>query len=126
MTRLPNGSLKITFRVAGLDAIKRWIFYLDPECQVLEPMRLKEMLHKDLSRNLPQCSKSTISISLLKEIGQSDWELAIHGWKAGCQNERSDLKHEGVAGMRRDTLGGRKEEVMKGIRAFLCVLCALA
>jgi predicted DNA-binding transcriptional regulator YafY len=68
VTRLPNGSLEITFRVAGLDEIKRWILSLGPECQVLEPENLKEMVRKDLSRNLAQYSKNPVFIDLMEEI----------------------------------------------------------
>ena len=31
-----DGSLELTFQVAGLDEIKRWILGFNPECQVLE------------------------------------------------------------------------------------------
>jgi predicted DNA-binding transcriptional regulator YafY len=68
ITKLPNGSLEITFRVAGLDEIKRWILSFGPEAAVLEPEKLKEMVRKDLSRNLAQYSKSTVSINLMREI----------------------------------------------------------
>jgi predicted DNA-binding transcriptional regulator YafY len=67
-TKLPSGSLEITFRVAGLDEIKRWILSFGPEATVLEPEKLKEMVRKDLSRNLAQYSKSTVSINLMREI----------------------------------------------------------
>ena len=68
ITKLPNGSLEITFRIAGLDEIKRWILSFGPEAAVLEPEKLKEMVRKDLSRNLAQYSKSTVSINLMREI----------------------------------------------------------
>ena len=42
-TRLADGGLDITFRVAGLDEIKRWILSFGPEAQVLDPSRLKQM-----------------------------------------------------------------------------------
>jgi predicted DNA-binding transcriptional regulator YafY len=67
-TKLPNGSLEITFRVAGLDEIERWVLSLGPECLVLEPEKLKDMVRKDLSKHLAQYSKSPVSINLLKEI----------------------------------------------------------
>ena len=47
ITKLPDGSAEITFRVAGLDQIKRWILSFGPECRVLDPEKLKEMVHKD-------------------------------------------------------------------------------
>jgi predicted DNA-binding transcriptional regulator YafY len=68
ITKLPGGNLEITFQVAGLDEIKRWILSFGPECQVLVPAKLKELVHKDLSRNLAQYSKSPVSINLLKEM----------------------------------------------------------
>jgi len=45
-----DGSLDLTFRVAGLDEIKRWVLSFGPEAQVLEPKKLKEMLLKDLRK----------------------------------------------------------------------------
>jgi len=68
ITKLPNGSLEMTFRVAGLDEIKRWVLSFGPECQVLEPEELKEMVRKDLSRNLAQYSKPRSSFILMKEM----------------------------------------------------------
>ncbi|MDO8956095.1 MAG: WYL domain-containing protein [Deltaproteobacteria bacterium] len=68
ITKLPDGSLEITFRVAGLDEIKRWILSFGPETLVLEPEKLKEMVRKDLSRNLAQYSNSPVSMNLMKEI----------------------------------------------------------
>jgi predicted DNA-binding transcriptional regulator YafY len=58
----------MTFRVAGLDEIKRWILSLGPECQVSEPEKLKKMVCKDLSKNLAQYSTSPLSLNLMKEI----------------------------------------------------------
>ena len=54
--------------VAGLDEIKRWILSFAPEAAVLEPEKLKEMVRKDLSRNLAQYPKSPVSINLIREI----------------------------------------------------------
>ena len=68
ITKLPDGGLQIAFRVAGLDEIKRWVMSFGPEAVVLEPERLKEMVRKDLSRNLAQYSASPASIYLMKEI----------------------------------------------------------
>ena len=68
ITKLPDGSFELTFRVAGLDEIKRWILSFGPEAVVLEPERLKEMARKYLSRNLAQYSKPPFSFNLLKEI----------------------------------------------------------
>jgi predicted DNA-binding transcriptional regulator YafY len=68
ITKVADGSLEIIFRVAGLDEIKRWVLSLGPEVAVLEPEKLKEMVRKDLSRNLAQYSTSPISMSVMKEI----------------------------------------------------------
>jgi predicted DNA-binding transcriptional regulator YafY len=66
--KLPNGGLEIAFRVAGLDEIKRWVLSFGPECQVLEPERLREMVRKDLSRNLSQYLKPRHSVNLMEEM----------------------------------------------------------
>jgi predicted DNA-binding transcriptional regulator YafY len=68
VTRLPDGGLEMSFRVAGLDEIKRWILSFGPEAQVLEPAKLKEMVRKDLSRNLAQYSKPPLSFNFMKEV----------------------------------------------------------
>jgi predicted DNA-binding transcriptional regulator YafY len=68
VSKLPDGSLEIIFRVAGLDEIKRWVLSFGPEVAVLEPEKLKEMVRKDLSRNLAQYSTSPISMNVMKEI----------------------------------------------------------
>ena len=52
ITKLPNGGLEMTFRVAGLDEIKRWILSFGPEAQVLEPLSLRQMVCADLQRSL--------------------------------------------------------------------------
>ncbi len=54
VTKLHDGSLEMSFWVAGLDEIKRWLLSFGPEAAVLEPEKLREMLRKDLSRNLAQ------------------------------------------------------------------------
>jgi len=63
-----DGSLELSFRVAGLDEIKRWVLSFGPEAVVLEPEKLKEMVRKNLSRNLAQYSKGPVSMKLMKEI----------------------------------------------------------
>jgi hypothetical protein len=47
---LPDGSLDLTFHVAGLDEIKRWVLSFGPEMVVLEPEQLREMVREDLGR----------------------------------------------------------------------------
>ena len=68
MTKLPDGSIEITFRVAGLDEIKRWVLSFGPDAIVLEPEKLKEMVRKDLSRNLAQYLTGPIAEKSMKEI----------------------------------------------------------
>jgi len=63
-----DGSLELSFRVAGLEEIKRWVLSFGPDILVLEPERLKEMVRKDLSRNLAQYSKPLVSVNLVKEM----------------------------------------------------------
>jgi predicted DNA-binding transcriptional regulator YafY len=63
-----DGSLELSFRVAGLDEIKRWVLSFGPEAVVLEPLKLREMVRKDLSRNLSQYSKPPVSIDLMREM----------------------------------------------------------
>jgi len=47
-----DGSLELTFRVSGLDEIKRWVLSFGPEAIVLEPIRLKETIRTELSKTL--------------------------------------------------------------------------
>ncbi len=66
--KMADGSLEMTFQVAGLDEIKRWILSFGQEAVVLEPARLREMVRKDLSGNLAQYSKPPVSMDLMKEM----------------------------------------------------------
>jgi predicted DNA-binding transcriptional regulator YafY len=66
-TKLPDGRLEITFRVAGLDEIKRWILSFGPEGQVLEPSRLKQMVCVDLQKSLGQYTAHRIAYDLMRE-----------------------------------------------------------
>ena len=68
VTKLPDGGLEMTFRVAGLDEIKRWILSFGPECQVLEPEKLRKLLHQDLQKNLAQYSTTPVSKEILREM----------------------------------------------------------
>ena len=54
----PDGGLEITFRVAGLGEIKSWILSFGPEAVVMEPENLRELVRRDLSKNLAQYSTS--------------------------------------------------------------------
>jgi predicted DNA-binding transcriptional regulator YafY len=49
ITKLLDGGIELTFKVAGIDEIKRWVLSLGPEALVLEPKRLQEMVQKDLA-----------------------------------------------------------------------------
>ena len=50
----------MTFQVAGLDEIRRWVLSLGPEAQVLEPARLKQMVRADLQKSLGQYSANRV------------------------------------------------------------------
>jgi len=50
--RLPDGGLELSFRVAGLEEVKRWVLSLGPEVTVLSPPALKDMVVEDLGRTL--------------------------------------------------------------------------
>jgi predicted DNA-binding transcriptional regulator YafY len=63
-----DGGLEMTFRVAGLDEIKRWVLSFGPEAQVLEPEKLRKLVQQDLHRNLAQYATSHVSMKLMKEI----------------------------------------------------------
>ncbi len=65
-----DGSLDLTFQVAGLDEIKRWILSLGPDALVIEPEKLQEMIRKDLSGNLAQYSTSPVSMNLIRKLGR--------------------------------------------------------
>jgi len=50
--RQPDGSLILTFQVAGLEEIKRWVLGLGPEAEVLHPQALRQELVRDLRNTL--------------------------------------------------------------------------
>lgn len=52
--KLSDGSLELTFHVAGLDEIKQWIMGFGSEGYVVEPERLKDMVRADLKKALVQ------------------------------------------------------------------------
>mgnify|MGYP001826618884 CR=1 FL=1 len=49
-----DGAIEITFLVAGLDEIKRWVLGLGPEAYVVEPEELRLMVQADLEQSLEQ------------------------------------------------------------------------
>ncbi len=63
-----DGSLELTFQVAGLDEIKRWILSFGPECVVLEPEGLRKLVQQDLKRNLAQYSRPPVAKNMMKEM----------------------------------------------------------
>jgi len=63
-----DGSLELTFKVAGLDEIKRWVLSFGPEAAVVEPEKLRESVRRDLSKNLAQYSTGPVFMNLIKEI----------------------------------------------------------
>ena len=65
--RNDDGSLELTFRVAGLDEIKRWVLSFGPEVRVLEPAKLKEMIRIELQKSLGQYTAHRISHDLVRE-----------------------------------------------------------
>jgi len=71
ITQLPDGGLEVTFRVAGLDEIKRWVLSFGPEAIVMEPPKLREFVCQDLLRNLGHYKISRPSINLIRESAAS-------------------------------------------------------
>ena len=63
-----DGSLELTFRVAGLDEIKRWILSFGPEAVVLEPETLRNMIRKALFNTLTIYPVNRGATNLLKEF----------------------------------------------------------
>jgi predicted DNA-binding transcriptional regulator YafY len=49
---LPDGGLVISFHVAGLDEIKMWILSLGPEAEVIEPLKLRDLVQQSLGQTL--------------------------------------------------------------------------
>jgi predicted DNA-binding transcriptional regulator YafY len=68
ITKVPDGSLEITFRVVGLDEIKSWVLSFGPEAEVLEPVKLRKIIRNDLYGMLEQYQARRIGINLMKEI----------------------------------------------------------
>ena len=69
ITKLLDGGIELTFKVAGLDEIKRWVLSLGPEALVLEPKRLQEMVQKDLAGTWQQYrEKHSIPGSEIREM----------------------------------------------------------
>jgi predicted DNA-binding transcriptional regulator YafY len=66
-TRLSNGGLEMTFRVAGLDEIKRWALSFGPECRVLEPEKLKETVRNELSKTLMQYAPGLSAMNSMRK-----------------------------------------------------------
>lgn len=54
MRKCKDGSLEITFHVAGLDEIKQWVMGLGSEAYVVAPGELKDLIKDDLKKTLTQ------------------------------------------------------------------------
>jgi len=67
VTKLRDGALEMTFRVAGLDEIKRWVLSFGPEAFVLEPAMLKEIIRSDLHKSLGQYKITGIPPQIVQE-----------------------------------------------------------
>ncbi len=50
--RLPDGGIELTFQVAGLDEIKRWVLGLGKEAYVVEPEELRLLVQRELAETL--------------------------------------------------------------------------
>jgi predicted DNA-binding transcriptional regulator YafY len=48
----PDGGLVLTFQVAGLEEIKRWVLSLGPEAEVLKPAALREGVQEELRQTM--------------------------------------------------------------------------
>jgi predicted DNA-binding transcriptional regulator YafY len=48
---LPDGTVELTFTVAGTDEIKRWIYSWLPNVEVLEPESLRKQVQKELAES---------------------------------------------------------------------------
>jgi predicted DNA-binding transcriptional regulator YafY len=59
--KLTEGGLEVTFRVASLDEIKRWVLSFGPEAIVLEPEKLKQLVCSDFQKSLAQYSAHPVS-----------------------------------------------------------------
>ncbi|MEK6651407.1 MAG: WYL domain-containing protein [Nitrospirota bacterium] len=49
---LPSGEVELSFTVAGVDEIKRWIYSWIPNVAVVEPKWFREQIKKELSESL--------------------------------------------------------------------------
>ncbi len=65
VTKLPEGSPEITFRVAGLDEMKRWVLSFAPEVIILEPQKLRDLVGKSLHEPLTQYPVRRIAVNLM-------------------------------------------------------------
>jgi predicted DNA-binding transcriptional regulator YafY len=50
--KLSDGGLELTFQVAGLEEISRWVLSLGPEAYVVEPDELRDMVKENLEKTL--------------------------------------------------------------------------
>ena len=50
--KLPDGGLELSFHVAGLSEIKRWVLSLGPEAEVVEPEQLRRLVRESLAATI--------------------------------------------------------------------------
>ncbi len=72
----PDGSLILSFQVAGLEEIKRWVLSLGPEAEALEPQALRQMLLEDACRT---ASLYGLNITSVADIADAQVEAASYG-----------------------------------------------
>ena len=66
--KMKDGSLELTFRVAGLDEIMRWVLSLGPEAKVIEPEALKDRTQESLRAALSQYEEGGIYQALESDL----------------------------------------------------------
>ncbi|MBU1208304.1 MAG: WYL domain-containing protein [Proteobacteria bacterium] len=67
ITKLSDRRPGFTFRVTGLDEIKRWVLSFGSEAVVLESAKLREMVRKDLQSAQANYPARGIALNLVRE-----------------------------------------------------------
>lgn len=70
-----DGSLELTFKVAGLDEIKRWVLSFGPEAVVLEPEKLEDFIREDLWNSFAIFSAPYLDKFTEGDSGSLNWDL---------------------------------------------------
>ncbi len=55
---LPDGSVKLSFTVSGLEEIRWWIYSWIPYVKIIEPMELKEIVREELRKTLEELERN--------------------------------------------------------------------